>query len=164
MQKRREQPRPWKSKQSTSSAPPPSLRSFRRRRHLSSAEKLLTPHGQPATGTQTTCGACPPGKHQAATGKSECAACNKGSFSEEEQATACTPCPEGVQGLACRGGHFVVAPGFWSRDVAVATGVGCGFLAAAAPFLVFSNDYDTASDVFVGERYRYTFERPLGSF
>jgi len=47
---------------------------------------------------------------------------------------------------------------------AVATGVGCGFLAAAAPFLVFSNDYDTASDVFVGERYRYTFERPLGSF
>lgn len=45
---------------------------------------------------------------------------------------------------------------------AAATGVGCGFLLAGSPFLIVSDDYDTARDVFVDERARYTFKRPLG--
>jgi hypothetical protein len=47
---------------------------------------------------------------------------------------------------------------------AVATVAGFGFYVASAPFLVLSGDLDTARDVFVTERARYAFDRPLGQF
>ena len=49
---------------------------------------------------------------------------------------------------------------------AVATGIGAGFWLTTTPFMIFSDDseFKTAGDVFVGERYRETFERPLGQF
>ena len=48
----------------------------------------------------------------------------------------------------------------------VATGIGAGFWLSTTPFMIFSGDdeFKTAGDVFVGERYRDTFERPLGQF
>ena len=48
----------------------------------------------------------------------------------------------------------------------VATGIGAGFWLSTTPFMIFSEDdeFKTAGDVFVGERYRETFERPLGQF
>lgn len=47
---------------------------------------------------------------------------------------------------------------------AASTLVGYAFLFSASPFLMFSDDWETARDVFVGERYRYTFDRPIGQF
>ena len=47
---------------------------------------------------------------------------------------------------------------------ACATVIGSGFLAVSSPFLLGSWDYSTAYDVFVADRARYTFDRPLGQF
>ena len=49
---------------------------------------------------------------------------------------------------------------------AVATAVGAGFWVSATPFMVFSPDeeFAAAGEAFVGERYRETFERPIGQF